>query len=41
MKTENTIKMLEDVKKNVTDPRLKKELESKIDKLSNNKPINK
>lgn len=41
MKTDKTIKMLEDVKKHATDPKFRKEIESKIEKLTNHKPVEK
>jgi hypothetical protein len=41
MKTEKTIAMLEEVRKNTTDPAMKKDLDKKIELLKNDKTINK
>ena len=41
MKTEKTIQMLKEVRKNATDPKLQKDLDNKIDKLTNGKLIQK
>lgn len=41
MTTEKTVKLLKEVRKNTTDPKLKKELDAKIEALENNKEIRK
>lgn len=41
MKTEQTVKMLKDVRKNTTNPEMKKDLDAKIKALENNKTIEK
>lgn len=40
-KTTETVNMLKEVRKNATDPVLKKELDAKIKALSNNEIVNK
>lgn len=39
MKTEKTVEMLKDVRKNTTDPKMQKELDNKIKALTENKEI--
>lgn len=41
MTTKKTVNMLKEVRKNTTDPKLKKELDAKIAALENNKTIEK
>lgn len=41
MKTEKTIQMLQEVRKNTTDPKMQKDLEEKINKLQSGKMIQK
>lgn len=41
MNTDKTIKMLQEVRKNTTDPKMQKELDEKIKRLSDNKTITK
>lgn len=39
MKTEKTIAMLQEVRKNTTDPKMQKDIEEKIKKLQSGKPV--
>lgn len=41
MKAEKTIAMLKEVRKNTTDPKMQKELDEKIKRLSDNKTVEK
>lgn len=41
MKTEKTIQMLQEVRKNTTDPKMQKDLDEKINKLKSGKIIQK
>lgn len=41
MNKEENVKMLQDVRKNVTDPAMKKDLDKKIEALKNDKTVNK
>lgn len=41
MKTDKTIQMLKEVRKNTTDPKMQKDIEAKINKLESGKMIQK
>ena len=41
MTTDKTVKMLKEVRKSATDPKLQKELDNKIKVLENNKDVKK